>query len=160
MACQDCNCGKKEMEEAFKLKESTMKIEETLGPAMLDYKQQAKDEMLKSYVEDLKNSTAGKKHDSGKPAMSLIPPDALIEVGKVMEFGKRKYDQHNWHKGIVFTRLLDAANRHIKKFESPIQPDLDEESNISHLAHAATNILMALQFVLENRTELDDRLKK
>ena len=40
----------------------------------------------------------GKKFDSEKPKMYLLPPKALIEVSKVLTFGAEKYDEENWRK--------------------------------------------------------------
>lgn len=123
-------------------------------------------EIIKEAVEEVMEEhgavlekLAGVKYDSGKPKMSLIPPDALVEVGKVMTFGAEKYDENNWRKGINYERLLSAAERHIVKFGSHLWDDVDEESGVNHLAHAVVNLLMLLQFELEGRTELDDRYK-
>jgi len=33
----------------------------------------------------------GVKYDQGKPKMDLIPPNALLAVGAVFEFGAKKY---------------------------------------------------------------------
>lgn len=120
---------------------------------------EAVDEILEEHGETLEK-LAGVKYDSGKPRMSLIPPDALVEVAKVMTFGAEKYDKNNWRKGISYERLLDAAERHIIKFGSHLWEDVDEESGINHLAHAIVNLMMLLQFELEGRSkELDDRYK-
>lgn len=107
----------------------------------------------------MSEESGGKKFDQGKPSMSLIPADALMEVGKVFEFGKQKYDANNWRKGIKYERLLSAADRHTKKYLSHLHSDVDDESSIHHIAHAIANLLMVLQFDLENRKELDDRFK-
>ena len=33
------------------------------------------------------------KEDQSKPRMELLPPDALIEIAKVMTYGSSKYQQ-------------------------------------------------------------------
>ncbi|MEK6880832.1 MAG: dATP/dGTP diphosphohydrolase domain-containing protein, partial [Nanoarchaeota archaeon] len=53
------------------------------------------------------------KFDQEKPQMSLIPSLSLIEVAKVMTHGAKKYSAHNWMKGFDWTRLYDAAQRHL-----------------------------------------------
>lgn len=101
----------------------------------------------------------GKKFDEGKERVDLIPPDALLEVGKVFGFGGKKYGDYNWEKGIKFSRLTGASMRHGLKFQSALRSDFDEESNIYHVAHKIANDLMLLQYLLEGRDELDDRYK-
>jgi hypothetical protein len=107
----------------------------------------------------MSEESSGKKFDQGKASMSLIPADALMEVGRVFEFGKQKYDANNWRKGIKYERLLSAADRHLKKYCSHLHSDMDDESSINHVAHAIANLLMVLQFDLEKRNDLDDRYK-
>ena len=95
---------------------------------------------------------AGIKHDAGKERLDLIPPEALMEVGRVLEFGSRKYADNSWH-GIKHSRLIAASLRHIMKYQ--MGNDLDEESNLNHLAHAVTNLM----FIIAS-PESDGRYKK
>ena len=80
-----------------------------------------------------------------------------MEVSKVMMFGANKYGDHNYKSGLAWTRLLDASLRHTYKFIDGI--DNDHESNLSHLAHAAANNLMLLEYTIYELGE-DDRYKK
>jgi hypothetical protein len=75
---------------------------------------------------------SGTKYDSGKAPLSLIPPEALVAEAEVLAFGARKYAAHNWRGGFEWSRLIDAALRHITAFGE----DKDPESGLSHLAHA------------------------
>jgi hypothetical protein len=97
------------------------------------------------------------KYDQEKPALALLPFEALESVGRVMTFGMKKYAAHNWRAGFSYSRTLSAALRHIFAFITG--EDKDPESKESHLAHAACCILFTLTFVLESRTDLDDRYK-
>lgn len=100
---------------------------------------------------------AGTKHDDGKPPMQLVPMLAVNEVAKVLGFGAKKYEEHNWRKGLSQGRLLGAALRHqVAYLEGE---DNDPESQLAHLAHAACCILFALDNHLRGRAELDDRYK-
>lgn len=94
------------------------------------------------------------KHDSGKPKLSYLPYDALVEVARVMEFGAQKYDKHNYKKGMEYTRLIDAAFRHLHQFNDGI--DLDDESSYNHIAHSISNLLM-LMWMIKNKPEMDNR---
>ena len=60
--------------------------------------------------------STGVKHDSGKPAMELIDADAMEDLARVLEFGRRKYGAHNWRGGIGIGRLIGAALRHTFAF--------------------------------------------
>jgi hypothetical protein len=104
-----------------------------------------------------KKNEGGTKHDSGKPRMELIPFEALEEVAKVYTFGADKYDEFNWRKGLTYNRLLGATLRHISKFINGT--DCDKESNLNHLAHAISNLLMIISFHKDGRNDLDDRYK-
>ena len=96
----------------------------------------------------------GIKHDQGKPRMSLLPPAALQEVLKVLEFGAKKYGDHQWRSGFIWTRLYDAAMRHELAWLN--REKLDPESKIHHLAHAVTNLLFLLEHELKSFGK-DDR---
>lgn len=97
---------------------------------------------------------SGIKHDQEKPDFSLLSTIALTKVATVMTFGKKKYSAHNWRGGIVYSRLLAAALRHIFSYLGG--ETLDPESGQSHLAHAMCCLMMVLEFE-QTHTGLDDR---
>lgn len=81
------------------------------------------------------------KDTRGKPKLSLIPYKALVDVALVREFGNRKYKGDTAH--LVSTDdFIDAAIRHLYKHVDGER--IDPESDLSHLAHAATSILLAI----------------
>ena len=96
------------------------------------------------------------KYDSGKASMHLLPFKALEEVGKVMAFGAKKYSDHNWRHGMAWSRLLAAGLRHLCSWAAG--QDKDEESGLSHLAHAAFCVLALLEFSVDGGG-VDDRWK-
>ena len=96
----------------------------------------------------------GKKLDSGKRRMDLLPVGPLWAVADVLTFGAAKYDPQNWRRGMDWSRLYAAAQRHLTAFWNG--EDLDSESGLPHLAHAACCLMFLLEF--ENtHPELDDR---
>ena len=99
---------------------------------------------------------AGIKHDDGKPRMELLSWVALREMAQVLSFGANKYSDHNWRAGFKWTRLVGAALRHIHKWNDG--EDLDEETKLSHLAHAAVEIMFLLEHEAKKLGE-DDRWK-
>lgn len=101
-----------------------------------------------------KQSSAGLKYDAGKPSMSLIDREALIQLANVLDYGARKYSAHNWRKGIQWSRTIDAAIRHLVAFNDG--EDMDPETGLNHIAHAMCNCMFLLNFYV-NHKELDDR---
>jgi len=100
----------------------------------------------------------GLKYDEGKPPIDLVPSQAIIAIAKVLGFGAKKYSAHNWRKGIVFSRLLSAAMRHLLAYNAG--ESLDPESGLNHIAHAACCLSFLLTFEAEGRKDLDDRFDK
>ena len=92
------------------------------------------------------------KHDLGKKIRpELLPFKAAEKVMEVFTFGAEKYGDFNWRKGLEFSRLWGAAQRHQMAFWQG--QDLDEESGLPHIAHAIANLMM----LMEMGCEWDDR---
>lgn len=100
--------------------------------------------------------SGGTKYDSGKAPISLIPNDALIEIARVMEYGSRKYARHNWTKGFEWSRLIDSTYRHLGEWKE--SNSIDPESGLSHLSHAACNLIFLISHEVRNLGK-DDRHK-
>jgi hypothetical protein len=100
--------------------------------------------------------TGAQKHDDGKPAMELIDAEAMADLARVLEFGRRKYGAHNWRGGIGIGRLIGAALRHTFAFMRG--EDTDPESGLPHLAHAMCSIMFAM-WTVRHHPGLDDRWK-
>lgn len=96
----------------------------------------------------------GVKHDVGKPAVQLIPPDAYLEVGKVFLHGAGEYGSRNWEYGLAWLRVIGSVQRHTAKFLNG--QDIDPDSGLCHMAHAACGCLMLLAYYLRGHGE-DDR---
>ena len=97
----------------------------------------------------------GKKFDEGKAQLSLLPYGPLSDVARVLGFGAEKYAKNNWRKGMAWSRLYDAALRHILAAASG--EDADPETGLPHEAHAICCLLFLLEY-RKTRGELDDRL--
>lgn len=106
-------------------------------------------------VED--NKDVGTKNDSDKPDLSLIPTDALFGIAAALSYGAKKYDRHNFRKGIAYSRLVAACMRHLSVFNEG--EELDSESGLSHLDHAMATLAM-LKFMTVNKSDMDDRFIK
>lgn len=89
------------------------------------------------------------KNDSGKLQWSLLPFEELKDVVKVLMLGAKKYTPDNWKKCDDVTRYKDALMRHVISYVSG--DETDEESQLSHLAHAVCNCLFLMYF--DNNTK-------
>lgn len=92
----------------------------------------------------------GMKYDGGKPRMALLfdgCPHALEAVAQVLTFGAQKYAAHSWQtvpEGEE--RYKSALLRHLTAVGKG--EEIDSESNLHHLAHAACNALFILELEL------------
>ena len=102
------------------------------------------------------NSEKGIKFDGDKIRLDLIPPELLIETGKILTFGSKKYGDRNWEKGMEWSRCFGALQRHLWAWWAGENKDL--ESKESHLAHASCCLAFLISY--EQRTiGTDDRNK-
>jgi len=81
----------------------------------------------------------GKKYDGGKPRMGLIDRHFKRVLAEVLTFGAKKYAAWNWAKGMDWSRLIDAAYRHLDAWVDG--ENIDPESGISHLGHLACCVM-------------------
>lgn len=89
----------------------------------------------------------GVKDNRSKSRVDLIPASALMAVGEVMARGAEKYKPHNWRLGLGWSDTIGSALRHLYAFNEG--QDLDPETGLSHVAHAACQVLFLLTYVLE-----------
>lgn len=96
----------------------------------------------------------GVKHDAGKPRIELISTIATIEKAKVMGHGAQKYGVDNWRKGLSWLRVIGALLRHTFAYLGG--ENNDQETGLSHMAHAACCVDFLLEYE-KTHPELDDR---
>jgi hypothetical protein len=96
----------------------------------------------------------GNKYDSKKIQLHLVPYSYIRGTAKVFMYGANKYGKWNWKKGLEYSRLIDAALRHIYAFQEG--HNNDAETRLSHLYHASCNLAM-LSVLLTIYKEGDDR---
>ena len=84
------------------------------------------------------------KFDDGKLKYNLLPPKAFKEMAKVLTYGAKKYKPNNWQHVDDTTRYIDALYRHLEAWRAGDK--IDEESKLSHLSHALTNIAFLIHF--------------
>lgn len=84
---------------------------------------------------------AGGKQSQVLRDYTLIPPDAIANVARVMYNGAQKYAKDNW-------RLIPCDD-HINHALNHIYLHLAGNTNEDHLAHATTRMLMALELYVK-----------
>lgn len=90
----------------------------------------------------VKNET-GLKYDEGKARFDLIEPEFEEDVALILTMGANKYAPNSWQNvedGV--NRYYAALRRHINAWRKGEKTD--PESGMSHLAHAACNIMFLM----------------
>jgi len=89
----------------------------------------------------------GTKRDQDKIQLHLLPPLAELMIGEVLTFGAKKYSPNGWkYVENPNDRYMAAAMRHLNSARQG--EELDAESGLPHLAHAAC----CLMFILEHNS--------
>lgn len=96
----------------------------------------------------------GVKHDSDKRRMDLVPVELINATADVMTRGAAKYGDYNWLRGMPWSRVYSALQRHLTAWFNG--EDEDSETGLSHLAHAACNVAFLLVYE-ERNIGRDDR---
>lgn len=89
---------------------------------------------------DTNPASTALKYDEGKSRVDLIDPDILVDLGNVLSFGAKKYNDNNWMKGLPYSKIYASLLRHLLAWFSGI--DRDSESGLPHLAHAMACLMM------------------
>ena len=85
----------------------------------------------------------GEKFDTDKDRWELLPWEAVRQIVRVLTYGAKKYDDNNWQLvPNMDNRYFAALLRHLVAWRSGEQ--IDAESGLPHLAHAACCILFLL----------------
>jgi len=95
------------------------------------------------------------KHDTDKLRMDLIPPEAVTALAEVLAYGAKKYGDRNWEKGIRYSRVFAAVQRHLWAWWRG--EDVDEESKLGHLQHALCGLAFLVTYEELGMIHMDDR---
>ena len=98
----------------------------------------------------------GMHYSEGKLRMDLIPPLWKRALAEVLTYGAKKYDDHNWLRGMKYSELQGSVERHWLAWQEG--EELDAESGLPHLAHMAVDVLMLLLYTQgAEYQQFDDR---
>lgn len=76
---------------------------------------------------------------SNKPRYELIPVAALKRLAELYARGDQKYGEHNWQKGMPFSRVVASMLRHVYAY-------LEGERTEDHLAAVAWNAFTLMAY--------------
>lgn len=117
-------------------------------------------------TEENKPKNDGLRYDSGKVEFDLIPPEAMFALAAVLTKGAMKYERRNWEKGMDWGKCFNSLQRHLWAWLAKENGGFDEETGLSHMAHAMCNCLFLLTYEerevgQDNRpTICNEKLKK
>ena len=87
------------------------------------------------------------KADGDKLMLELVPPSAIIALGKVLTYGARKYKPHGW-KQVEPERYVGALLRHLMAYMSG--EAIDEESGLRHIDQVLCNAAFLVELSKED----------
>lgn len=92
----------------------------------------------------------GRKDDNDKNRLDLIEPAFIEGVGEALTHGAQKYSANSWQNvENAEDRYYAALLRHILAYRAG--EAVDKESGLSHLKHAACNLMFLLHFEQEKK---------
>jgi hypothetical protein len=96
------------------------------------------------------------KYDAGKPRYDLIPPEALDGLARLLTQGVESYGKDNWQKGLAWSRLYAALQRHAWKWFRGEDYDADDGQ------HHLLSVISSAMFLYASQAReigCDDRKK-
>ena len=91
------------------------------------------------------SNDGGNKFDGEKLRVDLLPPIGITSIADILTFGAKKYADNNWKKGIKFSRVYGALQRHLLAWYGG--EEFDHESGLPHLWHAACNLMFLTYYM-------------
>lgn len=109
-------------------------------------------------------SLEGRKDDTNKLPIHLVPPEIIFASAYILKFGADKYGERNWEKGMSWSRVFSACMRHMWAWwggsqgstENFVFGSLDDETERSHLWHALCCVIFLVTYE-ERKVGEDDR---
>lgn len=98
--------------------------------------------ILKANIDNIIVVNSFMKFDTDKLRYDLIPVSATRGLASVLTYGAKKYKPGNWKLVDDKDKYIAALYRHLDAWRDGEK--VDEESGLSHLAHAMTNIAFLL----------------
>lgn len=94
-------------------------------------------------------NSALREPSTGKGRPALMTPFALERIAKHYENGAVKYSEHNWAKGMPFSRYTDSGFRHLLAW-------MKGDSTEDHLAAICWNFMAIMHHQELGETQWND----
>lgn len=113
----------------------------------------------------------GLRENKGKIRYDLLEPFAIEELAKVFTKGAEKYAEHNWLKGMPWSKMRASLGRHLGAYDAGMDFDIDptcadcqagtctNHTGLYHMAQVAWNALAILSYY-KHFPQGDNRYKK
>lgn len=98
----------------------------------------------------------GLRYNEGKPRMDLVPPEAMLALGRHFEIGAKKYADRNWERGMDWGKCCASLERHLLAWKSG--EDYDSETGSHHMISVAWNAFVLFTYAIRGIGK-DDRPK-
>ena len=116
-------------------------------------------------VTDFKGSIDGAGYktsmdDPKKLPLWLVPVALIMAVAAVLAFGAKKYASNNWRKGMKWSEVYSALQRHLNAWQDG--EENDPESGLSHLWHGACCLAFLIEYSAHRKLygKFDDRFQR
>jgi len=100
----------------------------------------------------------GDHRDEGKLRLDLIPSEVEEMLAEILTYGAKKYGDHNWERGILYSRIYASLRRHLLEWLKGNKTD--KESGLPHLNHALCNLAFLVTYESRGMGILWDNLTK
>lgn len=95
--------------------------------------------------------------DQKKIPLHLIPPSLLLAAGRGLKHGALKYAAYNWMRGMNYSEVYAALQRHLLAWLA--KEDTDPDSGLSHLDHAVCCLAFLTHYTTHTEyQQFDDRV--
>lgn len=102
----------------------------------------------------------GSMDDPAKLPLWLVPNALVLAAARVLQHGAKKYAPNNWRRGMKYSEVYSALQRHLTAWLEG--EDNDDDSHLNHLDHAAACLSFLLEYVANPGLyeKYDDRFKR
>lgn len=97
--------------------------------------------------------------DPSKLPIALVPSAAVEGLARVLQYGANKYAANNWRRGMKWSEVYSALQRHLLAWNEGEDTDV---SGLNHLDHAMFGVAVLEEYVThpELYEQFDDRFKR
>jgi hypothetical protein len=100
--------------------------------------------LFTTYQNSMIQDGGGERQNENKLRYDLVPPYAQEQYVRVLTAGANKYADHNWERGMKWSKVIASMKRHIAAYE--MGADRCPESLELHMAHVMCNAAFITEY--------------